>query len=382
MPKLTKKIVEAIQPKPHKHFIVWDSLIAGFGVRVMPSGRKTYLIRYRANSQDKKMKLGIHGSITADQARNMAKNLLGRIAHGEDPALEKKQNKVIPTMAHLAQEYLDKHAPTKKKISVESDIFFINTVIIPTFGTQKVTDITRHKIANLHALYKNKKTRGNRLLSLLSKMFNLAIDWGYCEVNPVSRIQRYKEKKRERWLKEEEIGRLLKALEDYPSNSSANLVHFLLLTGSRKGEALCATWDQFDLNKGFWTLSSDTTKQDKAECQPLSQPVIDFLKKIKETSTSPYVFPGKNEGEHLKEPKRFWKSLKQKIGLEDVTLHDLRHTYASHLASQGVSLVIIGKLLGHSQVATTQRYAHLAYKSLKDATNLFGNVYQEAQKKQ
>lgn len=328
------------------------------------------------------MKLGSHGPMSADQARTLAQSLLGRIAHGEDPALQKKEEKKIPTMGQLAQEYLEKHAPKKEDSSVRNDRSLIKNVLIPTFGSQKITDITRHKIASLHAQYQNRKTQGNRLLALLSKLYNLAIDWGYCRENPVKGIKRYTEKKRDRWLNKAELKKLLEALEDYPHNTSANFVRMLLLTGARKGETLCLKWDQLDLEKGFWLKEATTTKGKKPQYKPLSQPARELLKTIKSTNQGIYVFPGKGEGTHLKEPKRFWGSLKKRLNLKDVTLHDLRHTYASHLASQGVSLAIIGQLLGHSQIATTQRYAHLAYEALQDATDLFGNVYTKAQSKE
>ena len=149
----------------------------------------------------------------------------------------------------------------------------------------------------------------------------------------------------------------------------------MLLTGARKGEALQATWDQFDLEKGLWIKPAHLTKQKKKEHLPLSDKALLLLASLKKQNTeaSPYLFPGRKAGQPLKEVKKFWSTVLKESKLESVRIHDLRHTHASHLVSSGLSLSIVGKLLGHTQASTTQRYAHLADEPLRKATEVFGN---------
>jgi integrase len=153
----------------------------------------------------------------------------------------------------------------------------------------------------------------------------------------------------------------------------ANAIRLLILTGARKTELLSATWDQFDLEKGVWTKQAHSTKQRRMEHVPVSSVALEILRQMKEQADSPFLFPGKVPGEPLKDPKKAWDTIRKKAGTPDVRIHDLRHTYASHLVSSGLSLSIVGKLLGHTQASTTQRYAHLADAPLREATELLGN---------
>lgn len=222
-------------------------------------------------------------------------------------------------------------------------------------------------------LIKGTPYTANRACALLSKMFNLATQWGWCTDNPVKGLKKYQEQKRNRWLDDEEVQRLLFVLDDYHNQSVANAIRLLLLTGSRRNEVLHATWDQFDLIKGVWTKPAHTTKQNKMEHLPLSSQVIGLLQAMEKEATMKYLFPGNVPGEPLKDIKKGWKTIRNKAGLPDVRLHDLRHTHASHLVSSGLSLSIVGKLLGHTQASTTQRYAHLADAPLRQAAELFGS---------
>jgi integrase len=218
--------------------------------------------------------------------------------------------------------------------------------------------------------------QANRALSLLSKMFNLAVAWGWRNDNPAANIPKYQEEKRDRWLDQEELDRLWGVLDRHSDRMTAYVFKFLILTGARKGEALGATWDQFDLEKGVWTKPSHLTKQKKKEHLPLSEKAIEVLQVVKKRTPkgSVYVFPGRIEGKPLKEIKTFWRTALKEANLENVRIHDLRHTHASHLVSSGLSLSIVGKLLGHTQASTTQRYAHLADEPLRQAAELFGSM--------
>ena len=376
MPKLTKKYVESIKPDPNKPIKSWDSELKGFGLITYPSGRKTYCLQYRNSERVKKrIKIGAHGQINTEIARDKARQLLAEISQGEDPSAAKKQYKDKPTIHNLIHDYLEGHAAKKRAKSIMEDKKLIGSIIEPHFGSKKVDAITRRDIENLHTKMSNRPYSANRTLALLSKMFSLAVGWGWRSDNPAQGIERYQEQKRERWLKGEELERFWSVLDKYPDNRTALLVKFLLLTGARKGEAMSSTWSQFDLKQGVWTKPSHMTKQKKTEHLPLSGDALDVLKQLKRLNTdkSAYVFPGRKEGEPIKEIKTFWKKLLLEAQIEDLRVHDLRHTHASHLVSSGMSLSIVGKLLGHTQAATTQRYAHLADEPLRQAVELFGS---------
>jgi integrase len=275
----------------------------------------------------------------------------------------------------LAINYIERHGYKKRPRSLQGDLGLLKNVILPSLGNMRISHVTRRDIELLHKNLQSTPYKANHSLALLSKMFNLAISWEWRDSNPVANIPRYQEEKRDRWLNEEELNRLWEVLERHSNRMTAYVFKFLLLTGARKGEALGATWDQFDLEKGVWTKPSHLTKQKKKEHLPLSEKTIEILQIVKKRTPkgSIYVFPGQIEGKPLKEIKTFWKTVLKESKLENVRIHDLRHTHAAHLVSSGLSLPIVGKLLGHTQASTTQRYAHLADEPLRQATELFGS---------
>jgi len=374
MPKITKRFVESIIPHPTKHLSFWNSEIKGFGVIVLPSGRATYCIQYRNEDRVlKRFKLGVHTQMTTEEARVLAKKHVGRIVHGADPSSQKKKERALPTMEDLANDYIERHGIHKRPGSLKEDLLFLKNYILPELKKQKVAHVTRRSIETLHLKLGKTPYHSNRLLALLSKMFSCAISWGWCSDNPVKGIQKYHEEKRDRWLEDDELRRFWGALERYPTHLSALFFKLLLLTGARKGEVLSATWDQFELQKGVWIKPAHLTKQKRKEYLPLSEEALeclDFLKNL--TGNSEHLFPGRFPGAPLKNVEFFWKHILREADIQNLRIHDLRHTYASHLVSEGLSLSIVGKLLGHTQAATTQRYAHLADHALRDATGIFG----------
>jgi integrase len=207
-------------------------------------------------------------------------------------------------------------------------------------------------------------------------MFSLACEWGWRADNPTKGIPRSHEDRRERWLSEEELARLWAALEQHTNRRAANAVKLMLLTGSRRNEVLSATWDEFDMERGRWTKPTHHTKQKRTEHVPLSGPANALLSTMQAEADPecPFLFPGNAPEKPLVDIKKFWKRLRQEVGIEDVRLHDLRHTYASNLVSQGFSLHIVGRLLGHTQPQTTARYAHLDDGALREATEAFGRT--------
>ncbi len=377
--KLTKRFVESIVPHGKNELLLWDSELKGFGIRVFPTGRRTYFVQYRNQfGSTRRKKIGVHGVITADLARDEAKKLLGDVAQGGDPSKTHQKAKLKPFFAELANEYLEVYAKVNKRPkSYQEDQKMLKNILLKKFGMKKVEEITTHDVQHLHHELRETPYMANRTRALLSKMFNLAIQWGWTSINPVEGVTKYQEKKRDRWLKDEELQRLYDVLDLYHNQTVADVIRLLLLTGSRRNEVLYATWDQFDLEKGIWTKPAHTTKQKKMEHLPLSLQTIELLKKMKALSDSNFLFPGKVPGTSLQDIKKAWHTIRTRADLPDVRLHDLRHTHASHLVSSGLSLSIVGKLLGHTQASTTQRYAHLADEPLRQATEMFGNKIQK-----
>lgn len=374
MPKFTKRFVESIVPDAKKMIKHWDSELKGFGLIVLPSGRRTYCVQYRNTQRIQKMlKIGVHGQVTTEEARTLAKKYLSGVVHGNDPANVKKENRKLPTMDILAQDYLLHHGEKKRPKSRQEDQRYLKNIILPSLGSKLVAHVSRRDIEDLHRAHKETPYQANRFLALLSKMFSIAMTWDWRSDNPAKGIERYREEKRERWLTADELKVLWNTLDEYSNQFSTNVFKLLILTGARKGELMAATWDQFDLEAGVWTKPAHLTKQKKQEHLPLSPQAIGILEIMKTEATSTFLFPGKVEGKSLQEIKTAWNTIRKKSGFPDLRIHDLRHTYASHLVSSGLSLTIVGKLLGHTQAATTQRYAHLADESLRQATMLFGN---------
>jgi integrase len=217
--------------------------------------------------------------------------------------------------------------------------------------------------------------RANRALILLSKLFTLAVRWQMRDDNPVAGIERNHEEPRHRYLAGDEMERLAAALAGLRNQHAANAIRLLLLTGARRTEVLAATWDQFDLDAGVWTKPSSHTKQKKLHRIPLSTPAVALLDAMRvEAGRSPYLFHGRGAKGHLAGIQKSWVTVCQAAGIADAHLHDLRHSYASALASGGQSLPVIGALLGHTQAQTTQRYSHLIDDALREATDKAATV--------
>ncbi len=378
--KLTKRVVESASADPSKRKLIWDDEITGFCVRVYPSGRKSYFFQYRNLSKETKfIKIGVHGNTTAEQAREKAKELALKVCIGEDPSEQKKIINRLETVYQLAQDYLERHGTKKRRKSLLEDKRILEKYIFPFLGDKKIQYVNRRDVESLHNKYQNRPYQANRIISLLSKMFSLAVSWGWCSENPVQGIERFQEQKRDRWLNKEEMARFWDILCSYSYHPTSFAFKLLLLTGARKGEVLNATWDQFDLKKGIWTKPAHLTKQKKAEYLPLSSYTIETLEEFKQlhSCNSIYLFPGRTEGMPLQEVKTFWRTVLKEAQISNFRIHDLRHTFASHLVSRGLSLNIVGKLLGHTQATTTQRYAHLADEPLREAANIFAQNFNE-----
>jgi integrase len=302
--------------------------------------------------------------------------MLADAMRGEDPVEIRKTARRAPSIADLAVDYLERHAvPKKRPKSVRDDRAMLDNIILPKLGAKKVDAIGRRDVEAIQVGMKDRPYQANRVLSLLSKMFNLAIEWKWRPDNPAKGIERYQEQKRERWLSDEELRHLCAVLDEHPNTRAANAVRLQLLTGARLGEVLTSRKEDFDLHRGIWTKPSHQTKQKRTEHLPLSAQALILVTLIIETSDagSPFLFPGNKPGQPLHEIKKFWSVVLREAGIVNYRRHDNRHTYASHLVSSGLSLEIVGRLLGHTTATTTKRYAHLADDPLRAATDQFGS---------
>ena len=379
--KVSEKVVKNLDPPKHGNRITYDAQIPGFGVRITTAGAVSFVLNYWIHGRERRISIGRWPSWTVVAARNRALDLRREISEGHDPLEERQQERTQPTVSDLCSQYLEGYAATHKRPhSIRDDKQMIDSTILPKFGQLRVEAVSRKGIEKLHASLKGTPYLANRVLALLSKMFGLAIEWEWVSKNPTQGIPRFHEDRRERWLQPEELQRFVEALDSYPNQRTADAFRLLLLTGSRKNEVLTAEWLMFDLPQGLWTKPSAHTKQKQIEHVPLSAVALELLARMKEQSSGEsFLFPGKTG--HLTTLRGPWAEICKTAGLSGVRVHDLRHSYASYLVSHGVSLHVVGKLLGHTQPQTTQRYAHVAHESLRDASNILGSIYQSAGKK-
>lgn len=373
--RLTKRSVEALPvPKAGEHF-EWDDDLAGFGVRVYPSGRRAYLVQYRVRGRTRRMLLGPHGVLTVDEARRRARAMLGRVAEGIDPAVARdEERRSAITVADLAARYLAEHAEVRKKpASLRNDRLLLRIHILPKLGKLPLEDVSRSDVAGLHHALRATPTTANRVAALLSKMFNLAERWGLRPdgSNPCRHLERYREKVRRRFLTREETAKLGEALDQIERDGSearevAAAIRLLLLTGARVGEILSLRWEHVDTETRCLRLPDSKTGAKEIS---LGRAAFELLMDL-ERSESGYVIPGRDGDAPLVNLNKAWRRIRSRAGLHDVRLHDLRRTAASAAASIGLSLETVGQLLGHTQVATTKRYAFLFDDAKREAAEM------------
>jgi integrase len=373
--KLTKKLVDATASN-NSDVIIWDTELKGFGCKITPAGNKSYFLYYRTHDgRQRRPKIGDHGVITCEYARDTARQWLADVTKGHDPSSEKHRLRHNPTIKELFLRYMQEYAPHKKPLSQQRDKRLGEMYIIPSLGHFKISSISRDDIVNLH---KNmQKINANRMLSLLSKMLNLAELWGYRAdgTNPCRHVKKHQENKRERFLNQAEIICLQQVLLEEESKkiempSVLYAIHLLLLTGCRLNEILSLRWQEINFEKSCLFLSDSKTGKRTVYLSPQA---LKLLKGIPREQNNPYVIIGRKNQSHLVNLQKPWKRIRNKAGLTDVRIHDLRHTFASVAAASGLSLPMIGALLGHKQTQTTARYAHLVGQPLLEASEKISN---------
>lgn len=374
--KLTKRAVEAVEPGA-KDIILWDTDLKGFGCKITPKGKRVYFAYYRTrNGVQRRPTIGAHGTVACEQAREIARQWLAEAAAGGDPSAHRKAKRATPTMTEFAERYLAEHARTKKKRrSVEGDESNLRNHVLPALGRLKVDAVTRADVQRLHHAMKATPSAANRCLALLSKMLNLAEKWGLRPdgSNPCRHAEKYPERKIERFLSAAELACLGEVLAEAERSgehrSVVGAIRLLIFTGCRRDEILKLRWEHVDFERQCLRLPDSKTG---AKVVYLSPPALDVLTRIERQEGNPYVLPGNIPGQHYVALEKAWRRLRARTGLPDVRLHDLRHSFASFGAADGLSLPIIGALLGHREAATTQRYAHLAADPLRQAADRIG----------
>jgi integrase len=403
-----------------------------------PDGVRSFFINYWLDGVERRHTIGKYPTWSAVAARAEAQELRKRIDRGEDPTQQKRERREAPTVGDLIDRYIADHLPNKAASETEArkndEIRMLDLIGEALGRRRKVVDIHDGDIEAMHKQITETRgpVRANRVLAIASKAFSLSLKrlagenkpWRDAVAgNPCQGVERNPEEGKERFFSEAEIAALSDALNEHTARASADCIRFIMLTGCRPGEAMKATWSQMDAEPGYWVKPSAHTKQRKVHRAPLNPPALVFLdelrKKRKPGSTNPHLFPGEVAGEPIKQIWAVWYAARDRAtialwksaggaiaeviadleaglkrpptieecqalaeqrgitlpaGLINTRPYDLRHTFASVGAGGGLSLPIIGKLLGHTQARTTQRYAHLADDPLKEATKTIGAV--------
>jgi integrase len=375
---ITKRTVDAA--KPHKRDgYLWDRDLSGFGLKVTPAGRKVYLVQYRLGGRKgrtRRVTIGQHGELTPTAARAEAKRLLGEIAAGRDPASQRDKAKADKSLGIVLEQFMAEHVSKLKPATVEEYQRLVRLYIKPRLQNRAIGDLKRLDIARVHHELSDKPYQANRVLAFLSAFFNWTEKHGLRPdgSNPCRHVEKYREGRRERFLSQAELARLGDALRDAERDNSATpwaiaAIRLLTFTGARRNEILTLTWEHVSEEHESLFLPDSKTGRKAIH---LNAPALALLQTVPRIEGNPYVICGERPGRHLANIEKPWRRIRKAAKLEDVRLHDLRHSFASVAASGGQSLVVIGKMLGHSKAATTARYAHLADDPVKAASDAVG----------
>jgi integrase len=404
MPKgrVTKRAIDGLTcPEGKDRIFLWDDSLAGFGIAAFPSGQKVYVAQYRSRGRSRRITIGIHGRLTPDEARSEAKKVLGLVETGADPIQERRTSREAKTFRAIAEEFLRDHVDLKRKKRTQKEYRrILDNHLLPAFQSKRLKDLERIDVARLHQRLYVKPFLANRCLSLVSAIWNWAAKRYYVEepANPAKGIERYPEPSRERFLTLEELDRLGNALRiaetaglpweidettapskhlakeknrfSKVSPSVCDTIRLYLLTGARFREILDAKWEGIDKERSILFLDDSKSGKKPIQLSPDALLVLSEIPKIKD---NPYIIAGKNKGAPRADLKKPWAAIRRYAGLQDVRIHDLRHSFASYGAGSSLGLPIIGRLLGHNNPKTTQRYAHLDADPLKRAVDIISS---------
>lgn len=384
--RLTKQVIGGLTAETND-VVAWDDTLPGFGVRVKPSGVKTFILQYRnRHGRSKRLSLGRVGQITLDQARREASRLKGGVSLGDDPAQQRREARAGDTVRDLSERYMDEHCEGRCKAStIAAHRWLLDKFILPRFGAHKVKELTAIDIGHFHQGLRATPYNANRCLGLLRAMFNKAEQWGEIpsHTNPAEPVKPFQERKRQRFLTPAEFKRLFTSLDELEGMKvigtyQAAAIRLLCLTGCRLNEILALEWRSIDFANRRLLLERHKTDKHGAKAIPLNSAALKLLETLpRESEDNPFVIAGKNDLSHLINLQKPWNRVRAHAKLDDVRIHDLRHSFASTAASAGVPLQIVGGLLGHSSQQTTARYAHLWLDPLAKATETIGTIIEE-----
>jgi integrase len=404
---ITKTSVDALAcPASKDREILWDGghreAVRGFGVAAFRNGGKCYIAQYRRDGRSRRTRIGEHGRLTPEEARKQARLILGAVEGGADPVAQRKAAREVRTFKAVADDFLASHVAPKRKARTASEYErILGAHVVPALGSKRIVDVRRSDLAKLHVKLADSPYQANRALALVSAVWNWAAR--YEEVafadNPARAIERYAEAGRERFLTSEELARLGEALregetiglpysidETKPTAKHAPkadrrritldpfavaAIRLLILTGARLREILDAQWSLLDLERGVLFLADSKTGKKPLYLSAAAQAVLAELPRMK---GNPHIIAGAREGAPRSDLNKPWRGVRKAAKLDDVRIHDLRHSFASFGAGASLGLPIIGKLLGHSQAATTHRYAHLDADPLRRASETIGST--------
>lgn len=398
---ITKSSVDDLKcPAGKDREILWDKAVRGFGVIAFRNGGKVYCAQYRKDGRSRRSRIGEHGRLTPEDARKLAKVILGAVESGADPIAERRAARAVRTFGEVADEFLQLHVAAKRKgRTFDEYTLTLRNNVLPAIGSKRLVDLRRSDVARLHSLQASTPYQANKALSVISAVWNWAAkrDEVAFSDNPAKGVDRYREQGRERYLSSEELGRIGAALaeaetvglpysvdESKPTAKHAPkkdkrrakldpfavaAIRLLLLTGARRREILDARWEYVDLERGVVHLPDSKTGKKPIYLSAAAQAVLASVPRV---AGNPHVIAGARDGAPRADLKKPWAAVCKAAGLKGVRLHDLRHSFASFGAGASLGLPIIGKLLGHSQAATTHRYAHLDADPMRRAVETIG----------
>jgi integrase len=397
-PKLTAQLIRSTPAPATRSITLWDrgpKRVAGFGARVYagtklnPGGVRSFFLNYRVGGVERRYRIGRFPIWSVEAAREEARELRKRVDRGEDPATDKRARQQAPTIAHLIARYERDHLPSITE-SERSDHHTILGEIGKHLGLERRVAAIHHgdvKAMHRRITESGRPVRANRILGVCSKMFSLSLvplagedeAWRDAAMgNPCKGVARNREIAHERFYSPAELAAIADALDQYPGKTSADCVRLIMMSGCRPGESMRARWEQFSSEPGFWVRPGAQTKQRRTHKAPLAPAAIELIERRKQSADPdcPWVFPSdKRADEPIVTLWHVWEFVRTRAGLgKTARIYDLRHTYASVGAGGGLSLPIIGRLLGHTQARTTQRYAHLSDSALADAADRIGTV--------
>lgn len=402
--RLNEKSVREAEPTKGRDYQIFDTDVRGFAVCIYRSGGRAFTIDYRHAGRQRRMTIGRWPEWSTTAARERAKDLRREIDAGADPLGQKETGRDAPRFKDLIDRYSEVHLPHLAALNASDQRSMLAKMVAPDWGNKLVTEITPYDVEKLlnkvaagrarpskakpnnraRKLQGAKPTpvRANRTGEVLRKMFTYAQSWGWREDNPASAFRRRIENPRERFLNHEEIRKLAEALEAAADRRAADIIRLCMLTGARVGEVRQARFEHFNLEHLSWSKPASMTKQRKIHRLPISDEAAAIVRQrlLLVPRGCTLLFPGDIPGQPVKEIRCFWRSIQKTVGIADVRIHDLRHTFASLLVSGGASLEMIGKLLGHSQTQTTQRYAHLMDSPLRAGVDAVASAFRPGPK--